>query len=634
MNEKAELIINYLNDVLNQINDSQVEELKSKKMKTYVTLLDLDGETKKITEYFEYIIEFSLNNLTIKVSELCQKIAEESINDIAKKYKEKTIQNFHFNQIRKIIKILFGHQNSSCCRNNNKIKITVEQQDIRVIFNEIYRKIPKEYALDKNNLPKSSSIKSTNLNQENQEFFSIKVFISYAKEDEEVAKQLKQKLEESKYIEAWTQEDCDHAGDLYEFAEEKINQCDYLIVILSENAIKEPRISREIGLADELYKTKRNARPRILGLAYGKQQLSEPYIIKDFETGEDKGEYDFSRYRNITLEDNLVNMLLPKLYFIENVNDDKQKKLFQQSIPVYHTLFPIESERDPEDNIAERIKKYQLKDSKWRWKDHYVVLTLLNQVIGMGYFSSQLDKKWCFGNYFGILPDHRLEVNAKCFFKGIEKKLKTDNPGLKGIIFEIEKPDLSFLTKVNNLSQAEKDDLKNKINNSKYSTDRKEFITNLRRLRRMNWFLNSPNTYMLLKREPSESLGYPFYYKQPGMEEPLEDNVVEDLIPLVSLFNNNLKDEPNLFQDIIEFLYNDVFSSEIFPDLDKDEFKNHVQTIKDEITKGINDYCFLGKDIQLELSQEQRIRMTQINKLTRYLGRIANQCGIFHEIKL
>jgi hypothetical protein len=604
--EKANRVIEHLNNVLKTIDDNQFKALDKLKLKTI--LLSLKENPRKITKLFEDIVVLLF---TENKSSLLKKIAEKVDPQIGN---SEYIQRNHLEIIKKIIAILFPGVSIE-----NQPNPDNQYNKLQLIFQKIYE-----------NLSQISS-------KENPEYFSIKVFISYSIKDREIAKQLKQKLEKSKYIKAWAEiEDLPFGKERDEAIKKEIKSCDYLIVILSKNAIEESRVSREIGLVDEIYKIRNIDRPIILGLASGEQELSYQYKIKDFKTGEDKGEYDFGRTKKITLEDDLVTMLLPKLHFIENLDDDHQRELFEESISVYHTLFPIESERDPESNIEERIERYQLKDPKWRWKDHYVVLTLLTRVIGLGYFSSQLevDKKWCFGNYFGILPAYRIKDRAKWFFNEIENKLKRDNPGLKGIIFEIEKPDLSFLKEANNLSQSEKDALKNKINNSESQDYREEFITNVRRLRRMNWFLDSLNTYMLLKREPSESLGYPFYYEQPGMEEPLEENVVKDLIPLVSLFDNSLKDETNLFQEIIEFLYNDVFSTEIFPDLDKNEFETHVQTIENEIKKGINDYCFLGKDIQLEISQEQRIRMTQINKLTRDLGRIANQWGISHEIKL
>lgn len=491
------------------------------------------------------------------------------------------------------------------------------------------KEIIRDENIDKN-------IISNNFLTENQKIIS-KVFIACAPEDAKIAKQVKRKLEQNKLIKSWTaNEDWQFGENRDEAIKREVKNSNYAILVLSENARINSEISRIIGFIDKINKASDMNKKIIIGLEVGDRQSSCLYQIQDFETGEYIGEYNFEKERNFNLEMDLENILLPRVDFIENLEDDEQERLFDESIPVYHNLFPIEAERDPESNIEIRIEKAQQQDPNWRWKDHYFVLRLLNRVIGMGYFSSQLDRKWCFGNYFGILPDYRVIVKAQLFFSKIKQKLNQDNPGLKGIIFEIEKPDLEFLTeKVINLTESQKDSMKNDIHNIKFQEYREKFITNVRRLQRMNIFMGYKNTYILVKRESSDSPGRPFPYKQPGMKIPLEDNVVEDLMPIVHLFDNDLKNDKNLFQDVINFLYQDVFSSELFPEFKKDIFESHVREIAAEIQEHIKDSGFVENDVDLDLLPNQRTyNPKQIKILTADLIKLAKRWQIDREIKL
>ncbi len=400
---------------------------------------------------------------------------------------------------------------------------------------------------------------------------------------------------------------------LYEWHEREnsIKSSDFFCIVVNslkfiqkECEEKQAQIYKDINLAFELYHASENSTRRKPEIIFLGDDNAENLLDTQICKPELNLNLPICRYQYIKVSQHLqeseinglISKILPPVTFIQNLDEEEEYLWLQASKQPYEEVFfPIPSERLPFEEIEKRIIEYNMRNSQeWYelyaiWhknvnnvKKAYQLKELSSNVIGMGYYSLHLLSGWIFANYLAIDYMYRSQTRFNFFYQTIEEKIgsKMEMNNLKGKIFEIETIDFDFLVKV---TESEIN-----IKNSEIEAD---FITQFRRLRRLNWFTHRPNIYIILDDE-----GNPFPYIQPGMDEPLNKNDTP-LILMVELLNNDLKDGDNLLlvREILDFLYNYLFMS------DSDDMPEGYQENIEQVKLSVNDKfqkfkrCILGK---------------------------------------
>jgi hypothetical protein len=451
---------------------------------------------------------------------------------------------------------------------------------------------------------------------------SIKVFISHNnnQEDNQFIRRLRRELESSRSgIKFWQEiEEGKLLSDKKSARKENINKCDCFLVIVSQKFLDvfelNPHISEEIGLAYSLFRSSLDNQPKIIFLCKDLEDISGIEIsIRDFDTSDPIPEKikirDWERFEASTNNENeslikLRDLLLPPIIFIDDLDEDiNQQKWFEASQKPYEEeFFPVESERLPFEEIRFRINEYNSDStSESEWREVYAVwhfdrntndrecAELANYVIGMGYVCVHLPSGWCFGNYIAIKEIFRVANRVNFFADRIQEKIqdhflasRKNQP--KGIVFEVKPIDFNFLIQI---CESRED-----IAGSQHE---EKFLNELRQLLRLNWFLTDPqlkNVYIILENDnqnqnssnPDILKAKPFSYIQPGMDDPVEDNNIT-LLLMVYLFEDNLSNQQVLSSEIIEFLFEELFSSGSDEEGRAFGYHENVRKIKQEMVE-------------------------------------------------
>ncbi len=424
---------------------------------------------------------------------------------------------------------------------------------------------------------------------------SIRVFISHNNNEEDniFTRKIRNVIENGGYgIKFWQEiEEGKSISDKKAARKENINKCDCFLVIVSQQLLGEfertPRISEELGLAYSLSRSSSGERPKIIFLCKDLEDISSIEIAAtDFNTGvssehfkiRDWDKLKISTYSETENFASLVEMLLPPITFIDNLDEDPERdKWFQASqIPYEEEFFPVVSERLPFDEISNRIRDYN-GNPKSEWREVYAVWhfkkntenleysDLAKYVIGMGYVCVHLPSGWCFGNYIAIKEIHRVDNRVNFLAEKVQQKIQENfvlkERQLKGIIFDVEPIDFEFLIQICTS--------KEKIAGS--GDNETTFLNELRQLLRVHWFLTDrelKNVYIILENTQQNIncsssdifKAHPFSYIQPGMDAPVEENDTP-LFLMVYLFEEDLSKQENISREIIEFLFDNLFPS-------------------------------------------------------------------------
>jgi hypothetical protein len=377
-----------------------------------------------------------------------------------------------------------------------------------------------------------------------------KILISHSHKDEQVARSLKEAFNKND-IHAWTYEaDLPFGNEIMTEIEQHMNECDYVLVILSDSSRHSEWVGRELGLALELQKKRKVPHPAIVGVRCDSPCESFMFDALDYRTGQStRTSYDFSTVRCFSLcstqpsdkLDDLVQYFLPKVTFITE-DEGEQRRLLWNSFECYKDLFPDESERDePADIVTwlDEARRATLINSPWR--EVYAVLHIGDQAIGMASLSAQVQRHWSFGNYLGVRSGWRQKHRAEYFIEEVIRHLRIISPSMKGILFEVEPVDIKLLERV-----------ADRPNISGFG-DENEVFLNLRSLRRLLLY-HSYKAVALLSSD-----GLPLPYWQPSMVEgELDSRNERELILMITLFEDIDKEKIEL-QELLEFIYDDLY---------------------------------------------------------------------------
>jgi hypothetical protein len=272
-------------------------------------------------------------------------------------------------------------------------------------------------------------------------------FLSHAIEDSEVAKTIKIALEKQRISAFNFESDLAFGHPIWDTVRRKIETSDYLLVLLSRSSLSSDAVAREVGLALELRKNRPT--PIILGITT--RDLSSMHIQPlQFENGSPfPTNIDFRAFRcfsewqneNALLE--FGRSLLPQVRFVTSTNDPLSREIFVRSKPCLLHLFPELVPTDYFKRIWAWLEECAAPGT--RWQDVYGVLELDQEPIGLLYASVPREGSFAFGNYFGVLDGSRHLDRARRLLENCRPRMCEINLGVRGVVFEAEVPELSFL---------------------------------------------------------------------------------------------------------------------------------------------------------------------------------------------
>lgn len=272
-------------------------------------------------------------------------------------------------------------------------------------------------------------------------------FLSHAIEDSEIAKAIKLGLEAQRISVFMFESDLAFGHPIWESVRRKIETSDYVLVLLSRSAFSSEAVARELGLAMELRNTR--ATPIVIGVV--SRELSAMRLqLRQFEDGIpqpthlDFGQLRyFSEWRDETALIEFGRSLHPCVRFVRTTSDTSSRELFLRSVPCLLQLFPELVPTDYVERIWAWLEGCETPGS--RWEDVFGVMELDQQPVGIVYVSVPKEGHFAFGNYFGIVDGSRHLDRARLLLENCRSRVHEINPKVRGIVFEVEVPDLSFL---------------------------------------------------------------------------------------------------------------------------------------------------------------------------------------------
>jgi hypothetical protein len=374
------------------------------------------------------------------------------------------------------------------------------------------------------------------------------VFISYSHQDVQLAHKLKAQLEQANFECFSYDSDLPFGSSIATEVITHIRSCDHFLVIINDASKKSGWVARELGLALDL----RSAReplsyPTIIGVTGA---LEAPSIVlrpQHWDGSSFEQDYDFGETRCFSAADNdnesLINLLLPHFTIIRDT-EGQEGDLLRASFKLYEQLFPDEAERDDPIDIETWIDhNVDAMTEGDPWREIYGVLHIAERPIGMTYITGHLERKWCFGNYFGVSLSHRQKGRARIMFNHITDEIKREIPGVKGILFEIDPLDLNFL--------KEAAELESLVAHPK----REALLKNLRNLKRLYLYQARAGAVML-----KSAGGLPLKYWSPALDEQYKPSNERELI-LMLLLMENINVSSIQLDDVLDFIYDDLYPS-------------------------------------------------------------------------
>ncbi|MBI1213546.1 MAG: TIR domain-containing protein [Alphaproteobacteria bacterium] len=297
----------------------------------------------------------------------------------------------------------------------------------------------------------------------------VKCFISHTSKDIAAVRELCAALsrgDDEGSVKLWYYEDDLNPGRDLERLKSEIAESDFFIIALSEDAMRSGWVQRELGFANGLHKKSGGTKPIILGVCVSKDP-PDAYLVpmKDFDTGEQVGSYDFSKSRYWKLYrpetdaiETLAKFIRPRVRFW-GIDIHEDEELFRLgTFDVYEQLFPNEEERDHPADIVDWLKSEHstvspefkpgtdkrtpmrriLNPVHEDWGSVFAVLEIAGRAVGFAYLTVHVRSGWAFGNYFGVLEAWRVHGRAAFFIDEVKRVTERSFGKLKGVVFEVE----------------------------------------------------------------------------------------------------------------------------------------------------------------------------------------------------
>jgi hypothetical protein len=415
-----------------------------------------------------------------------------------------------------------------------------------------------------------------------------KVFISYSIKQTPVVQKLRDLLKTRSRgrVLTWSFDpDLPFGHSLWASIENRIEECDHFLVILSDDARNSTGVQRELGVALRYRRERDGLYPTIIGVR--PDCPCDPLTITPldphtFQPSDTPFNFGETRYLSLAYPlkdeeiDNLCNQLLPRISFL-NSFEGAEGALFYASIPCYEALFPDPGERDDPGDIQTWFEEVKLRGPAVAWREVYGVLHLGERVIGIAYISTYAAERWSFGNYLGVLDGFRHNNRAQWFLKAVSRKVREMNRRSDGILFEIDPIDMGCLREALRSGKIDGTDSQSDV------------IENFRRLRRLILYQRL-GAYVVIGSD-----GTPLPYWQPAMSEPLETTGERELI-LMYLPDVDRSSIPFKTLDAIRFIYDKLYKDAYGGTgmVNIAGFNEYVQSVRRRVEKNATE-SHLGK---------------------------------------
>ena len=280
-----------------------------------------------------------------------------------------------------------------------------------------------------------------------------KIFIAHASDDYESALFLKNILE-PKGIECWLFEnDIHHGESISDNILAAIEQCDTLIVCLSQSALTSRWISWEIGYSVDLQRERGCLRPIIVGVDVSNDDI-QGYKIQPvkFLTNEPLGPvFDFSKHRIHKLQDmrffeKFADSLIPQITRISDIRG-KHKKLFDGILRLWEGIFVDPFDRPDASEVADWLENEKWNYSSLRWFEVWFAAHYGDQIVGMLNITYHKDHAYAFRPFLGITPEWDTHYRLQWLINETTKIFSQIHPNYLGMISEADIIDFSGLEK-------------------------------------------------------------------------------------------------------------------------------------------------------------------------------------------
>jgi hypothetical protein len=316
---------------------------------------------------------------------------------------------------------------------------------------------------------------------------NIDIFISHSHKDAATAKKYESLFQQRGLANAWTYENRLNVGaDLNDSIRQRIEKCEFFILIVSEDARGSRWVPRELGLALKVREANDGLRPVILpikrrsGAGLGariqsaiRKYLSKspppndfrPFVYKDYDTGQEApAPFPLDRLRvfdeDVPHADDiefLIDHMTPKLLAVGKHIHDPKELYDTGAIQLYETMFP-EEERIPTNSLIRVafdthvgvqhqvvLTDHENADQpkveyEYVRKTNLMILTLGGTAIGFALFNYNKNLKLFFGSYIGVHNSWRSHGIANELITALKREIDREEgyAGYRGFIFEVE----------------------------------------------------------------------------------------------------------------------------------------------------------------------------------------------------
>jgi hypothetical protein len=346
----------------------------------------------------------------------------------------------------------------------------------------------------------------------------ISIFISHSVENNDEAQYYETLLKNSGFS-VFQYSHGLHYGRRLMVVNDKIRECNFFILVVSDYSMKSKWVQRELGLALSLQRRNGGYRPIIIplyakhGRSWEREGRPECFATRNFDTGKSAEAFRLSDVRGMDKyanpipdsDDNLVSFMKPSL--LVSRLDFHTEATFEDTgvFDLYEDIFPP-IERDAREDIISWVLRTDLGRERsfvlsekttlsYTLDSRYFILCLAGRAIGFGFFTYDNLNKLIYGNYIAVQQYWRGGDMARAFFDEIMKILEQLFPEYQGMAFEVERFEKDRIERI--VSKLEK----SKFQSIQNRDDQNE----VRKFLRVSWYYKL-DCYFFFDRTTDEPL--------------------------------------------------------------------------------------------------------------------------------
>jgi hypothetical protein len=239
--------------------------------------------------------------------------------------------------------------------------------------------------------------------------------------------------------------------------------------------------------------------------------------------------------------DTLIRDKVPELDFLR-VSDKEQKPLLTASFEAYRQLFPEPVIQDHTDDIETWLSEAEEASEDDPWRELWGVLHWDLEAFRIIYLTCHLERDFCCGNYFGLLPGApRMHGRAKRLLReDVSPYLQAHIKRAVAILFEIEPIDFDFLAEIERRERLSG------------HGDEARITSNLNCLERLLFYNIDPRVVCALTKQRR-----PMPYFHPAMKSPL--SAVNERPWMLMAYVYGCEPEKLDIPKAIDFLFDDIY---------------------------------------------------------------------------